>query len=131
MVRMIIPMLPVLLQAQIQMGMAYISLEEGLPYYGGVQLALNNEDGTYPMANGAGFYEYQRTFDLNEMSLSDWENLAVVVHGRNVNGSYDASLPVACGQVNNLNSNSNHNRYGRGRSPGHLLLLNFNHSNIY
>ncbi|HSI69109.1 MAG TPA: hypothetical protein VK941_02675 [Gillisia sp.] len=82
----------------------YISLAEGLPYYGGVQLALTNEDNTtYPVANGEGFYSYQRTFDLTGVSLSDWENLSVVVHGRNVGGSYDASLPIACGQVNNLN----------------------------
>ncbi|MCM4160273.1 hypothetical protein FHG64_04185 [Antarcticibacterium flavum] len=87
-------------------GDGLISLAEGLPYYGGVQLSLNNEDGSFPTANAAGFYNYQRTFDLTGTSLSAWENLAVVVHGRNVGGSYDATLPVACGQVNNLNSNS-------------------------
>ena len=81
-----------------------ISLAEGLPYYGGVQLALDNEDGTYPLANAAGFYSYQRTFNLSGVTLSAWENLAVVVHGRNVGASYDATLPVACGQVNNLNN---------------------------
>lgn len=86
-------------------GDGFISLVEGLPYYGGVQLSLVNEDGTFPTANAAGFYNYQRTFDLSGESLSAWENLAVVVHGRNINGTYEASLPVACGQVDNLNSN--------------------------
>lgn len=84
-------------------GDGLISLVEGLPYYGGVQLALDNEDGSFPTASAAGFYSYQRTFNLSGVSLSAWENVAVVVHGRNVNGSYDATLPVACGQVNNLN----------------------------
>jgi hypothetical protein len=82
----------------------FITLEQGLPFYGGVQLALNYEDGTYPVADAYGFYTYQRTFDLSGVSLSDWENTTVVVHGRNVNGVYNPSLPVACGQVNNLHS---------------------------
>lgn len=84
----------------------FVSLAEGLPYYGGVKLPLNFEDGTYPVANAAGFYTYQRTFDLSSTPLSNWENLAVVVHGRNVNGTYEASLPVACGEVNNLNTDN-------------------------
>lgn len=79
-----------------------ISLAEGVPYYGGVQLALTNEDGSYPEANSFGLYTYQRTFNLTGMTLPDWENMTVVVHGKNVNGSYDSTLPVACGQVNNL-----------------------------
>ena len=79
----------------------YISLTEGLPYYGGVKLALENEDGTWPMANAAGFYTYQRTFDLNGADFN-WENLAVVVHGMFVGDDYDASMPTACGEVANL-----------------------------
>lgn len=81
----------------------FVSLAEGLPYYGGVLLPLNFEDESYPVANAAGFYSYQRTFDVSSWSSTDWENLSVVVHGRNVNGTYNASLPIACGQVNNLN----------------------------
>lgn len=79
----------------------YISLEEGVPYYGGVKLALNNEDGSFPTANAAGFYTYQRTFDIDADSFS-WEDLSVVVHGLNVNGTYVPSMPTACGQVANL-----------------------------
>jgi hypothetical protein len=47
-------------------------------------------------------YTYQRTFDLNTIDLPSWENLSVVVHGRNVGGAYQATLPVACGEVANL-----------------------------
>ncbi len=79
----------------------YISLVEGLPYYGGVKLALDNEDGTFPMANAAGFYTYQRTFDLNGADFN-WENLAVVVHGMYVGEEYVATMPTACGEVANL-----------------------------
>lgn len=84
-------------------GDGFISLAEGAPYYGGVKLSLDNEDGTFPTANAAGLYTYQRTFDLGGMSLPAWQNMSVVVHGRNVNGTYNATLPVACGQVDNLN----------------------------
>ncbi|NJW53484.1 hypothetical protein [Salinimicrobium oceani] len=80
----------------------FISLEEGAPYYGGVQLSLNYEDETFPVADANGIYTYQRTFDLSEMDLPSWEDMAVVVHGRMVNGTYQATLPVACGQVSNL-----------------------------
>lgn len=83
-------------------GDGLISLEEGVPYYGGVQLALNNEDGSFPTANTHGFYTYHRTFDLTGTSLPTWEDLSVVVHGRNVGGDYQATLPVACGEVANL-----------------------------
>lgn len=80
----------------------YISLEEGAPYYGGVILALSNEDDSFPMANASGFYTYERTIDITGMNLS-WEDLSVVVHGGNVDGGYNATLPVACGQISNLN----------------------------
>ena len=79
----------------------FISLEEGVPYYGGVKLALSNEDDSFPMANASGFYTYERTFDITGMDLS-WEDLSVVVHGRDVEGAYNATLPVACGQISNL-----------------------------
>lgn len=80
----------------------FISLTEGAPFYGGIQLALNYEDNTFPVADAHGLYTYQRTFDLSSMDLPDWENMSVVVHGRMVNGTYQAGLPVACGQVANL-----------------------------
>lgn len=83
-------------------GNGFISLEEGAPYYGGVQLGLSNADGSFPTADANGIYTYQRTFDLNAIDLPSWDNLSVVVHGRNVGGTYQATLPVACGEVANL-----------------------------
>lgn len=79
-----------------------ISLQEGAPYYGGVLLALQNEDGSYPVADAWGNYIYQRTFNIGSLSLPDLEKLAVVAHGLEVNGTYEPSIPIACGQVSNL-----------------------------
>lgn len=79
-----------------------ISITEGAPYYGGPLLALDYEDETFPTANADGLYTYQRTFDITGMNLPTWEDLSVVVHGMNVGDDYVGSLPVACGEVNNL-----------------------------
>lgn len=83
-------------------GDGLISLEEGAPFYGGIQLPLDYADSSFPVADAHGMYTYQRTFDLSGMDLPAWENLSTVVHGRMVNGTYVATLPVACGQVANL-----------------------------
>lgn len=84
-------------------GDGFISIEEGAPFYGGVLLSLNYEDGSFPVAKGNGIYEYERTFDVSGMNLPHLEKLTVVAHGRMVGNEYVATLPVACGQVNNLN----------------------------
>lgn len=87
-------------------GDGLISISEGAPYYGGPLLFLDYEDETFPTANADGFYTYQRTFDIAGMSLPNWEDLSVVVHGMNVDvdgeEEYVGTLPVACGQVDNL-----------------------------
>lgn len=83
-------------------GDGLVSIGEGLPYYGGVILPLDYEDGTFPVANSYGLYTYQRTFNISNLSINNWEDLSVVVHGKNVNNEYVASLPVACGEVANL-----------------------------
>lgn len=83
-------------------GDGYVSIAEGLPYYGGVKLPLNYENGSYPVADAYGLYTYQRTFDISELDVNDWEDLSVVVHGRIVDEEYIATLPVACGEVANL-----------------------------
>jgi hypothetical protein len=77
----------------------FITLEEGAPYYGGIQLKLDYEDETFPTANEHGFYTYQRTFDLSTMTLPAWDKLSVVAHGRDVEGDYQATLPVSCGEI--------------------------------
>ncbi|CAM4370970.1 hypothetical protein GILI108418_17060 [Gillisia limnaea] len=80
----------------------FISLTEGLPFYGPIILSLDFENGDFPMASSDGSYIYQRTFNISGLSISNWENLVVVGHGRMVDGSYQATLPVACGEVANL-----------------------------
>lgn len=84
-------------------GDGLISLEEGAPFYGGILLALEQENGTFPTADDMGNYIYQRTFDVGSLSLPNLQNTAVEVHGLTVNGTYQATLPVACGEVSNLN----------------------------
>lgn len=82
-----------------------ITLEEGLPYYGEVRLALTMEDGSFPVASAAGSYFYERTFTLGEggvISAEDLPNLvdgAVVVHGMEMGDEYVASLPVSCAEI--------------------------------
>lgn len=85
-------------------GDGFISIAEGTPFYGNVILPLDFENGDFPVASSDGFYIYQRTFNIGGLSVSNWENLVVVAHGGMVNGSYDATLPVACGEVANLNN---------------------------
>lgn len=80
----------------------FITLTEGLPFYGDIQLPLNYESGAFPTADSNGLYTYQRTFDLNSIDLPSWDNLSVVVHGRKVGQEYRETLPVSCGEVNNL-----------------------------
>lgn len=81
-----------------------ISITEGAPFYGPVQLPLSYEDGTFPVADANGWYTYQRTFNISGLGIEslDLEDLSLVVHGRMVNGEYVGSLPVACGEVANL-----------------------------
>jgi hypothetical protein len=85
-------------------GDGFISIAEGAPFYGGVILPLDLENGDFPTASSDGTYIYQRTFNISGLSISNWQNLVVVAHGRMVDGSYQATLPVACGEVSNCNN---------------------------
>ncbi len=82
-----------------------ISLAEGLPYYGPVLRPL---DDPYPTAQGPdGMVFYSHTYsgsDLDALQLSTvtLTKRVVVLHGLTVNGVYDATVPVACGQVTAL-----------------------------
>ena len=71
----------------------FVSVGEGVPYYGGVMQALT----PFPMAFNE-MIDFQETYTLNE-PLSPLQNRAIVVHGMYVNGVYDPSMPVACGQI--------------------------------
>lgn len=82
-----------------------ISLEEGLPFYGGPLLSLTDEEGEFPMANAGGNYIYERTFNLgtggliSAANLGPLEDRAVVLHGMNVDGGFEGTLPVACQEI--------------------------------
>ena len=71
-----------------------ISLEEGAPFYGGVKLSLT----PFPTANKAGVVTYTQSF-MVDGDLLDLSDEAVVLHGQFVDGTYVATLPVACGEI--------------------------------
>ena len=94
-----------------------ISVSEGAPFYGPVQVsftldpfpttaAVAFEVEKFPTANPSGVLDYHRTFTIPGKVVAKLGQLHVVVHGEDLNasGSYDsfmeASLPVACGRIN-------------------------------
>ncbi|WP_051227852.1 hypothetical protein [Gillisia sp. JM1] len=85
-----------------------ISLEDGLPFYGGVQLALTLEgSGDFPTADASGSYFYSRTFNLTAAQLENitpLEQMVIVAHGIVVNGSYSITTPAACSEVDSSGS---------------------------
>jgi len=79
-----------------------ISLTEGLPFYGPVQLSLEVSPGVFPTASVDGTYIYSRTFTLTSAQLAAITPLdmkAVVLHGKTVGSTYMATLPVTCGEL--------------------------------
>ncbi len=92
-------------------GDGVIDLVEGLPFYGPVLLELYEPIDEFPVANADGEIHFERTFTLGvtefeeEGMVPTWEELAplvnrtIVLHGMFFQGEYDASLPVACGQI--------------------------------
>ncbi len=89
-----------------------LTLEEGFPFYGAVLVPLDSNleapmPGSFPMANRAGVLNYNQMTSLPIMttmgsataSMLDLEQRAVVLHGMFVDGTYVATLPVACGEI--------------------------------
>lgn len=74
-----------------------VSLPEGLPAYGPVLLPLTD----YPMANAVGKYRYRKTFS-SFPGVQPANIRTLVVHGMDVNGTYDPTVPVACAQIKKL-----------------------------
>jgi EF hand domain-containing protein len=73
-------------------GDGLVSLEEGLPAYGAPVVSLE----PFPAPKQLTF-EYSRT--LNAPPDLPLDRGVVVVHGMNVNGKYDETIPVACGAI--------------------------------
>ncbi len=80
-------------------GDGIVSLVEGLPFYGPVRLPLTLESGLYPHIGASGNLSYTRTFTVDPKAFLALQTKAVVLHGLTVNGAYDPSTPVACGQI--------------------------------
>lgn len=74
-----------------------LSLADGLPYYGPIMLPLDLSDGSFPMPNACNEEHYMRTFSGQE-ALLPLRLRTVVLHGMTIGGTYDATLPVACGE---------------------------------
>lgn len=87
----------------------FVDINEGLGDYGAPQLFLRTSgntdgsgEGTFP--TGAS-YTYQRTVTLGsagtptKSAMTPLDHKTIVVHGMMVNGSYDGSMPIACGQL--------------------------------
>lgn len=83
-------------------GDGFVDLVEGLPSYGPVLLNL----APFPTADAAGNIMYEQTFEISK-NLLPLQNRAIVLHGLTVNGVYVATMPVACGQIKNMNGMMN------------------------
>lgn len=77
-------------------GDGLISTVEGVPSYGAVKASLTTQGETdesyalaidsFPVADGGG-YEYSRTIDVPEELADNMENMIIVVHGIDIDGS--------------------------------------------
>ena len=72
-------------------GDGLISVGEGVPFYGGVRLALT----PFPEADADGNIEFEMTYYNVTKEITPLQNKTIVLHG--VEGM--PSLPVACGQI--------------------------------
>jgi hypothetical protein len=97
-----------------------VSLEEGAPFYGPIDTSFTETGDTspasglalerFPVANGAGNLNYNRTFTIPQNVLDSLGSLHIVVHGLALDGNavgpvggydtlFEAVLPVACGTI--------------------------------
>ena len=76
-------------------GDGLISVGEGGPFYGPIVLPLVPFD----LVEASGKLKYKTKFTINPASLQPLQNRVVILHGMTVNGTYDPSLPVACGEL--------------------------------
>ena len=80
-------------------GDGIVSFAEGLPFYGPVRLPLTVSGTTYPFIGPSGSVSYSRTFAIDAHDFLALQTKVVVLHGLTVNGAYDPSTPIACGQI--------------------------------
>lgn len=75
-----------------------LSFADGLPFYGPVQVNL----APFPTpTNGGGALHYREAFAVASLpfATSDLTRKVIVLHGMTIDGTYVASLPVACGPI--------------------------------
>lgn len=101
-------------------GDGLISLEEGAPFYGPVDVSFTTSGDTsagsalalerFPVANNAGNLNYNRTFTIPQDVLDSLGSLHIVMHGLALDGNssgpvggydslFEAVLPVSCGTI--------------------------------
>ncbi len=90
-------------------GDGMISLAEGVPFYGGVEISLTTSGDSspssalaldrMPVAKANGILHYKRTFTVTPAQAAEITAFVVVQHGVANNG-YQATLPTDCGAVN-------------------------------
>ena len=96
-----------------------ISLNEGAPFYGPIDVSLTRNGGTDPgsglalerfvAADADGDLSYQRTITVSKQVAKNLSDLHIVIHGTDLPGDndssslsslFEATLPVACGTIN-------------------------------
>lgn len=105
-------------------GDGFVSVVEGVPAYGSIKASLTTEGDTSPDSGLAverfpvsedGTYSYRRVFDIPQDVADNVGNLAVVLHGADLDGSgaydgekrssltddlpFEATVPAACGEL--------------------------------
>ena len=101
-------------------GDGLISLEEGAPFYGPIDVSFTTTGDTsaasglalerFPVADGNGQLNYDRTFNIPQNVIDRLGALHIVVHGLALDGNstgpvggydslFEAVLPVACGGI--------------------------------
>jgi len=76
-------------------GDGIITVAEGAAAFGPILLPLVPFD----LVDDAGQLDYQASFTINPGNLQPLGKRTVVLHGLTVNGEYIPSLPIACGQL--------------------------------
>lgn len=76
-------------------GDGLVSVREGAATFGPIILALV----PFNLVDAAGSLNYQASFTINPGDMQPLHKRAVVIHGATVNGEYIPSLPVACGEI--------------------------------
>ena len=76
-------------------GDGIVSVGEGLPNYGPVVLPLF----PFNLVDGSGELSYFAAFTIRPEDLRPLHKRSIVLHGLTVDGEYVPSVPVACGEI--------------------------------